>query len=371
MDDIRGSLCLSPHNHFREFKEWARGLRKRRDNVAIQARRARVFGKEPDTFSIQAKGELERLDANWFKTWRDFTKSLEDIESMPLPEPSVLRRIVRVLGENQRLGQQIAQLKTQVDMLDVVTRNCYKIMGHAEPDPMVKSIKQTRDRLKFQALARTLATTISSSSSSGVSSQWFLELNMPEDFNGTVVVINKVIADCEMFFSVSSRAAIDSAPRSKEIRLKELKGALIPHSRPSDPLATAMSNIYNTKICNAVFHDVFLELRTHSTPLLGTQSWDTLLRAYGKYEKAMEVERAEMALCLTIWLILLWEMDWFWHICPCAFRSVVFQNEKVEVQTEENEHCNDAEDGQQTNFPYRQEHVYSAATRSSETQSPT
>jgi hypothetical protein len=56
-------------------------------------------------------------------------------------------------------------------MLDVLTGNCYKIIGNAEPDPMEKSIEQTWDGLKFQAIARTLATSMNIPISSGPSAQ--------------------------------------------------------------------------------------------------------------------------------------------------------------------------------------------------------
>ncbi|KAH6705462.1 hypothetical protein BKA61DRAFT_617642 [Leptodontidium sp. MPI-SDFR-AT-0119] len=353
LNDVRGSLCLSPAKSRRSWREWIRSPGKKPKHG------------EGQNGVIAPSNDQDQHD---FNTWQDFTKSLEEIESMPEPHPSVIQRILRVLGENQLLGRQIANLKTQVEMLDVVTRNCYKIMGNAELDPMEKSIKQTRDRLKFQALARTLATSTSSPMNSGISPKWFLELHVPEDIKETTAIINNVIENCAMFFSAASRMAVDKAPQTKEIRLIQLKGASIPIPRPSEALATAMSNIQSVPICHAVFDDVVLELRTHSTPLLWSKSWQRLLLADLKDQKALEVERARMALCLTTWLILLWETDWFSHICPCSFRCVIFRNERAEMEEEKEQDPEDVKIGQPTPSPHRQEHVYSAATHSSEAQ---
>jgi hypothetical protein len=91
---------------------------------------------------------------------------------------------------------------------------------------MEKSIEHTQDRLKFQAIARTLATSMNTPISSGPSAQWFLELHVPEDIKKTpaINVIHNVIENCAMFFYAASRMAVDKAPQTKEIRLIQFKG---------------------------------------------------------------------------------------------------------------------------------------------------
>ena len=73
------------------------------------------------------------------------------------------------------------------------------------------------------------------------------------------------------------------------------------------------------------------QLMAYQVPALWTKDWRTLftLFAAGKnnpevqnVRKAFDLERARLALGFTIWMILLWNDDWFSHLCSCSLRCV-------------------------------------------------
>ncbi|UNI21697.1 hypothetical protein JDV02_007665 [Purpureocillium takamizusanense] len=96
-------------------------------------------------------------------------------------------------------------------------------------------------------------------------------------------------------------------------------------------------------------------------PELLMKDWRTLLGACAGSQavrKALELERAHFALGLTLWFILLWETEWFGHVCSCAFRCVLFAPDAAGQEDSGVEGASADDAGGEAEARYRREHVY-------------
>jgi len=101
---------------------------------------------------IAVTGTPEGLEPQQFQTWKQFTDSLVSSEPRATPDPSLIRRIIGILGPNQRLNRRFADLKEGVDQLHWLSTNHYRLMGHGKEQP--KHIEDVESVEEVQLLGR-------------------------------------------------------------------------------------------------------------------------------------------------------------------------------------------------------------------------
>jgi hypothetical protein len=360
LEEIHGSLCLSNYSSERRIIV----TRKKSTDLGKVSSMGKLTKRWKNTRlgkgvkKVDAESGSIELEPDELRSWRDLTQSLDPTNALDLkPEPSLIRRILGILGTNQQLGVKISDLSSEVDRLHKVSRDCYKLMGHGEQDPKPQDIKIALNKVEFRTLANIFSATLNKGVLRSHSSKWFLELYLPPDSTESKTVISQIVDDCAMFFTIADGDEQQRSKEFKEIRMKQLKGASIPRPAALELLTTSMNLIYEQPKCVMKLKDIgLLEFRTLSTPTLWTKTWRTLLESSytsSTVRKVFELERARMAFGLTIWIILLWETDWLSHICSCAFRCVLYpMDEENSEPDDENE---ELDDGQR----HRKEHVYS------------
>ena len=261
-----------------------------------------------------------------FQTWREFTASLVSSKHHPTPDPSLIRRIIGILGPNQRLDKLFADLKEAVDQLHSLSTNHYRQMGHAKEQPNQREdVEPAIEKFNFWEVASTFSTDVLQHRDGLLESGWYLQLHFPVHVTDCNEVLAHTVSNCNIRFATNTKPQHGQL-FAREVKLLQLKGALEPNTRIETHLKDALLTLYADGECDfATPSSRYYQLKAFEKPALWIKNWRTLLAAGvvdPDIRKAFERERARLAFGFTVWMILLWETDWFTHICSCSFRSV-------------------------------------------------
>ena len=160
-----------------------------------------------------------------------------------------------------------------------------------------------------------------------------------------------VVSNCDFWFATYAKPQNGSI-FEREVKVLQLRGALEPRKKIDIPLMDALETLYADDYCDfATPSQKYYQLQAFEAPKLWSKDWREILTAgvnNGDVRKSFELERARLALGSALWMILLWETDWFTHICSCSFRNVILPKRQIL-------------DGPVSQAKTRQENVYFAA----------
>lgn len=314
----------------------------------------------------EANGDLndvpDGLEPDDHLKWQKFTGALEGSLSTYKPEELVFKRILGVLGPNQNLKNKVSDLEKAVDSLEKQTSKAFQIMGHGQAPKNPDEVEAAENTITFRAVARDLVGLIHAQSTrDGQKPAWFLELQFPNGARDGTGAVAQILKDCSISF-VARAMVPDGSTRTREIKMARLKGILETEDPDTSELAVAMADFHTkpkwtVSMPNQPSSPVFQFDWSKSPPNLFTKDWRTLLGVCSGNEavrKALELERARLALGLTLWFILLWETEWFGHVCSCAFRCVLYS---YEDENERRDSVAGVEPGGHGES-CRQEHIY-------------
>lgn len=275
----------------------------------------------------------EGLQPQEFQTWREFTDSLVFIDPQPTPDPSLIRRIIGILGPNQRLDKRFADLKEGVDQLHRLSTNYYRHMGYGKEQPKhMEDVEPVMEKFNFWEVASTFSTNVLRHGDGIPDSGWYLQLHFPIDITDCNELLTDTVSNCNFWFATNTKPQ-HGPIFAREVKLLQLKGALEPMNEIETQLTDALTTLYTDGECDfAMPSSKYYQLKAFEEPALWTKNWRTLLAAGvddPEVRKSFELERARLAFGFTVWMILLWESDWFTHICSCSFRSVHFTERRL------------------------------------------
>ena len=145
--------------------------------------------------------------------------------------------------------------------------------------------------------------------------------------------MEQIIRNCSISFIARTAPLPGKSTMTQEIKMRRLRGVLENEGDDVSALALAMAKFHTRPTWTvsmpgqAAGPPVYQLDWADPPPELLMKDWRTLLGACADdraVRKALELERAHFALGLTLWFILLWETEWFGHVCSCAFRCVLF-----------------------------------------------
>ena len=342
LEALRGELCLTAKpskdaDAALETNSQISGMlpsvtkRKRKKMLGIFPRKAEKPAGAPPVgeapFAEIAVTETpEGLQPQQFQTWKEFTDSLVSSEPQPTPDPSLIRRIIGILGPNQRLDKRFADLKEGVDQLHRLSTNHYRQMGHGKEQPkQVEDVEPVIEKFNFWDFASTFSTNVLRHGDKISDSGWYLQLHFPKYITDCNEFLTHTVSNCNFWFATMTKPQ-HGPIFAREVKLLQLKGALEPMNEIETQLTDALTTLYADGECDfAMPSSKYYQLKAFEEPALWTKNWRTLLAAGvddPDVRKVFELERARLAFGFTVWMILLWETDWFTHICSCSFRSV-------------------------------------------------
>jgi hypothetical protein len=280
----------------------------------------RESGSHP-SYSGLEEGDVEQ----WQRIAVDFP-SQQRFDANSESRRRMLWRVIGILGPNAHLKEQISRLKDNVDSLPAIANGAFRSMGHGVQPNDVNDVVSAANTSDFRNITQTLKGCMSSQ---GDGKDYFLELHFPSEAGDSRNALDQIVRDCEIRFFARPSPAGPSLAR--ELKMKRLRGVETSDSngnlKPA-PFDLAMS--HQTTTLDASMLDLeFRFLWTKQIPTTVTKTWEALLNLCmddSMFLKSLELERARFARGLVLWFILLWETDWFDHVCACGFRSVDFQS---------------------------------------------
>jgi hypothetical protein len=237
----------------------------------------------------------------------------------------MLQRVIGILGPNAHLKEQISRLEKNVDSLPEIANGAFQRMGHGEAPKNVNDVVRAANTSVFRDFTRELKDCMSSQDDD---KDYFIELHFPNEAGDSRNALDQIVKDCEIRFFARPSPAGPSLAR--ELKMKRLRGVETSESKGnSKPAPFDLAASHLTPTLDASMLDLeFRFLWTNQIPTSVTKTWKVLLNLCVndfKFLKSLKLERARLARGLVLWFILLWETDWFDHVCACGFRSVDFQ----------------------------------------------
>lgn len=311
------------------------------------------------------------LEADDSLKWQIFTGALEGyLVASYKPEELVLKRIIGFLGPNQDLEKKIKALEKAVAVLEKLTSNTFRLMGHGSEPKELDEVEAVEDTITFRAVARDLNTLIrnqtaamaaaaAAGTGTGASGEkagsWFLELGFPNGTTDGSVAVSRIIRNCDISLVARTSELPGTSTKTRELKLKRLRGIFEDEDADVCELTVAMEKFHKKAAWTVSMPGqpgppVYQLDWSGSAPEILMKDWRTLLGACSRKQhvrKALELERAHFALGLSLWFILLWETEWFDHVCSCAFRCLLFSDPS------------NGDDGKPSRR--RQEHVYASS----------
>ena len=342
LEALRGELCLTVKplkdaDAALEMNSQISGMspsvtkRKRNWMLGLFSRKAKepagaLPAGEAPVAEIAITETPEGLQPQQFQTWREFTDSLVSSEPQPTPDPSLIRRIIGILGPNQRLDKRFTDLKEGVDQLYRLSTNHYRQMGHGKEQPKhMEDIEPVIEKFDFWEFASTFSTNVLRHGDKIPDSGWYLQLHFPKDITDCNVFLTHTVSNCNFRFATNTKPP-QRPIFAREVKLLQLKGALEPIDKIKTQLTDALTTLYTDGECDfATPNYKYYQLKAFEEPTLWTKNWRNLLAAgvdNPDVRKSFELERARLAFGFTLWMVLLWETEWFTHICSCSFRSI-------------------------------------------------
>ena len=274
--------------------------------------------------SASSQSGLEEGDREQWQRTVDFT-SQQHFDTDSEPRRRMLQRVIGILGPNAHLKEQISRLEKNVDSLPEIANGAFQRMGHGEAPKNVNDVVRAANTSVFRDFTRELKDCMSSQDDD---KDYFLELHFPNEAGDSRNALDQIVKDCEIRFFARPSPAGPSLAR--ELKMKRLRGVETSENKGnSKPAPFDLAASHLTPTLDASMLDLeFRFLWTNQIPTSVTKTWKVLLNLCVndfKFLKSLKLERARLARGLVLWFILLWETDWFDHVCACGFRSVDFQ----------------------------------------------
>lgn len=295
------------------------------------------------------------------QSWQLITGAIDGFLVTYKPDELLLKRIVGVLGPNQYLKNKIDDLEKAVARLAKETENAFELLGHGDKPKKPEDVEKKKT---FRAVASDIIKALRDSESHLKYGSWFLELEFPSHVSDGEIALTQIIRDCSISF-VARTTLPTNATTTKELRLQRLRGAAEDEPEPEDiaGLARALEDFHTKSTWTITMPGrpsppLYQLDWSQISPQFITKDWREVLDLCSQNQekrKALELERAHFALGLTLWFILLWETDWFDHVCSCGFRCVLYHKEDKRDDVDGN-----AGRDETTDVVYRPEHVYAA-----------
>jgi len=331
LEELHGHLCLKAQpaperlDHFRAKKPQS----KLKWSTWMHAKaKTHEFAEDALAEGAPDAGIVVALEPHQLQTWRQFIDSMEEGEGQGTPDPSIIRRVLGILGPNQRLEKKVADLKEGVNRLHRLSINHFRLMGHGKEEPkQMEDIESTLNKFSFWEFASKFSASVLQHDGPMPNSGWFLQLHFPKEMNDCKTVLTRTVAHCNFRF-VTHTASPDGQIFEREVKLLRLRGVLRPEQDIQTELGDeALAALYASGVCNfGLPSSEAYQLKAFQAPTLWTKAWRTLLMVGQEdpsVRKYCELERAKLAFGFTLWMILLWETDWFSHLCTCSFRCVI------------------------------------------------
>jgi hypothetical protein len=297
------------------------------------------------------------------QAWSRYTDTISK-DSQAKPDTGLVKRLIGILGPNDRLDRLVVDLKEEIDRLHRLSTNHYRRMGFGKEQPkQAEDVEFALDSFNFWEFASIFCETDSPfrQNNDSPNSRWYLQLHFSRNITDCKTLLNRIVTNCNFIFTPNTISS-DGNNFAKEVRLVQLEGSFKLNQNPQGDLGRALQELFSSGKCNFKLpSSKGYQMKAFKEPSIWTKNWQDILNAgvqHIEYQTFFELERARLALGFALWMVLLWDTTWFSHVCSRSFRCVLFQ-----------------ETGQ-SNAPgrsevkYRQENVYLAPKVLANTGSP-
>lgn len=319
---------------------------------------------------------LQGLSTQEYDLWKAFG-SLDRSPEMEEPPVSLGYKMIAILSDKwHQIDRAIDELKSAMTRLVSITTE-YRTYREARQNNESLEFAAVREKNDFSRFAKYMSAEIMKPQKERPRIGWHLQLSNFEgrekssesgaDFQPQKM-LNKIVMNCHFLFA--THINIDANFLTRGLEIKGIKGNMIRSGAiwktPAD--LSCDNNFQGLSGANSEWFLRIEDLPGLKTFLLKTskaqrikiwtKDWQKLLAeamTNDRTRKIFDVERARLVFGLTVWMILLWEEDWFSHICTCSLRCVLFG---------ETEDSDAGWSGTSTSAPFLLplEHVYSLDT---------
>jgi hypothetical protein len=160
--------------------------------------------------------------------------------------------------------------------------------------------------------------------------KWFLQLQLKtlKSDSKCIDVMNRLVKSCNFWFATAT-SETGGGISSNEVGLLQLMGDLAKNQDLTDGLSNAAAELtssgeYSFKLQTS--HEGY-QLKARNKTILWTKDWKALLKAAENdtdrvTKRVFLLERVKCAFSFAVWMLLLWDANWFTNICSCSFRCI-------------------------------------------------
>lgn len=285
------------------------------------------------------------IDTQEYEAWKSFV-CLDRSPQLETPPISLGYKIIAIMSAKwERIDRSIEDLNYAMTSLVNIT-SAYRKHREARQNEDLLKFAAGREKNDFSKFAKYISSEIMKPQHKRPRIGWHLQVSNFEgreksSESGAQIqpqkMLNEIVTNCHFLFA--THINIDANFLTRGLELKGVKGNMIP-SGTTWKTPTELWCDENFHGLSGVNSEWFLRIedlpglktfrfKTSRAQLIKvwTKDWQKLLAEAMRNNhtrKMFDVERARLVFGLTFWMILLWEEDWFSHICTCSLRCVLF-----------------------------------------------
>lgn len=301
--------------------------------------------KSQPTPSSLEHASLQGLNTQEYEAWKSFV-CLDRSPQLETPPISLGYKIIAILSAKwERIDRSIEDLNYAMTSLVSIT-SAYRKHREARQNEDLLKFATGREKNDFSRFAKYLSSEMMKPQDKRPRIGWHLQVS---DFEGREKsseygaeiqpqkMLNEIVTNCHFMFA--THVNIDANFSTRGLELKGVKGNMVPSGTtwktPADLWCdkdfhglSGVNSEWFLRIEDLPGLNTFRLKTSRAQRIKGwTKDWQKLLAEAMRNNhtrKIFDVERARLVCGLTVWMILLWEEDWFSHICTCSLRCVLF-----------------------------------------------
>lgn len=290
---------------------------------------------------------LQGLNTQEYETWTSFV-CLDRSPQLETPPISLGYKVIAILSAKwERIERSVDDLNFAMTGLVSITSAYQKHQEARQNEDLLKfAAGKEKKKNDFSRFAKYVSSEIMKPQNERPSIGWHLQVSdfeRREKASGSETetqpqkILDEIVRNCHFLFA--THINIDANFSTRGLELKAVKGNMIPAGTTWKTPADLWSDD-KFRCLSGANSEWFLRiedlpgLKTFRFKTsraqrikIWTKDWQKLLAEamINKHtRKIFDVERARLVFGLTVWMILLWEEDWFSHICTCSLRCVLF-----------------------------------------------
>lgn len=287
----------------------------------------------------------QSLSTQEYETWKRFVCP-DRSSQLDAPPSSLGGKIAAILSVRwERIDRSVGYLNYAMAGLTSITA-AYRDHHQGRQNEDLLKFADGRGRTDFSRLAKYMSAEMMKPRNERSRIGWYLQVS---DFEGREkaseswadiqpqAILGEIVTDCH--FQFATHTNVDATFLTRGLELKAVKGNMIPLGAPwktpadlwrddNFPCLSGDNSEWFLRIEDLPGHKTFrLKTSRNQRIKMWTKDWERLLAEGMRNNltrKIFTVERARLVFGLTVWMILLWEGDWFSHICTSCLRCVLF-----------------------------------------------